>query len=187
MNKVFSWSREDVSLVFVEFKLSVPLGEAVQNVRDKVGTFKAYVREFPGIQPRNGTIESVDNKLDPQSGTIRVRAVFDNADGTRTFTAAWYTFDDSGLPFWLFAQGVIDIGDRTTGNVDTYYATGGCFAGVGCGSASFTKWGTINFSFPDCSHMNFTYNGDGSAVNGPKGSSQRSWLRIANVNSIVCN
>ncbi|PXW22544.1 efflux RND transporter periplasmic adaptor subunit [Paraburkholderia caballeronis] len=30
---------------------------------------------------RNGTIESVDNRLDTSSGTIRVRARFDNADG----------------------------------------------------------------------------------------------------------
>jgi len=37
ISKVFSWSREDLSMVFIEFKLSVPLGEAVQNARDKVG------------------------------------------------------------------------------------------------------------------------------------------------------
>jgi hydrophobe/amphiphile efflux-1 (HAE1) family protein len=37
VDRVFSWSREDMSLVFVRFKLSVPLSEGVQNVRDKVG------------------------------------------------------------------------------------------------------------------------------------------------------
>jgi hydrophobic/amphiphilic exporter-1 (mainly G- bacteria), HAE1 family len=37
VERVFSWSREDVSMVFIEFRLSVSLGEAVQNVRDKVG------------------------------------------------------------------------------------------------------------------------------------------------------
>lgn len=31
--------------------------------------------------PREGRIDSVDNRLDTASGTIRVRAVFDNADG----------------------------------------------------------------------------------------------------------
>ena len=31
--------------------------------------------------PREGTVASVDNRLDPTSGTIRVRAVFDNRDG----------------------------------------------------------------------------------------------------------
>jgi hydrophobe/amphiphile efflux-1 (HAE1) family protein len=49
VNKVFSWSREDVSLVFVEFRLSVPLGEAVQNARDKVGVAQG---QLPlGAQP----------------------------------------------------------------------------------------------------------------------------------------
>ncbi len=37
----------------------------------------------PGF-PRQGRIEFVDNRLDPGSGTIRVRAVFDNADGVLT-------------------------------------------------------------------------------------------------------
>ncbi len=34
--------------------------------------------------PRPGSIEFVDNRLDPQSGTIRVRAVFENKDGLLT-------------------------------------------------------------------------------------------------------
>lgn len=32
--------------------------------------------------PRSGTLASVDNVLDPSSGTIRVRAIFDNSDGS---------------------------------------------------------------------------------------------------------
>ncbi len=31
--------------------------------------------------PHTGRIQSVDNRLDPKSGTIRVRAIFENADG----------------------------------------------------------------------------------------------------------
>jgi multidrug efflux system membrane fusion protein len=34
--------------------------------------------------PRIGQVEFIDNKLDPQSGTIRLRAVFDNRDGRLT-------------------------------------------------------------------------------------------------------
>ncbi|GGC00850.1 MexE family multidrug efflux RND transporter periplasmic adaptor subunit [Oxalicibacterium flavum] len=34
--------------------------------------------------PREGHVQSFDNRLDTGSGTIRVRAVFDNADGTLT-------------------------------------------------------------------------------------------------------
>ena len=37
IDRLFSQTRENVSLVFVQFKLTVPLGEAVQQVRDKVG------------------------------------------------------------------------------------------------------------------------------------------------------
>lgn len=37
VDKVFSASRENVSLVFIQFKLSVALAEAVQGARDKVG------------------------------------------------------------------------------------------------------------------------------------------------------
>jgi hypothetical protein len=129
------------------------------------------------------------NWFDPQHGGEGILTqVFDNGDkATRTFTAAWYTFDKTGLPFWLFAQGTFHIGDRTTGSVDTYFPTGGCFAGVNCDSATFTKWGTITFTFPDCDHMAFNYSGNADAVNGPTGTGSRNWLRIANVNSLFCN
>ena len=129
------------------------------------------------------------NWFDPNhGGEGTLTQIFDNADGTRTFTAAWYTFDQSGIPFWLYSQGTINVGDRSTGNVDTYYATNGCFAGVGvnCTSASFTKWGTINFSFPNCDHMTFTYSGTSNVAGFPTGSGTRTWLRIANVNGLTC-
>jgi len=129
------------------------------------------------------------NWFDPNHGGEGILTqVFDNNDGaTRTFTAAWYTFDKLGLPFWLYAQGTIHIGDRTTGNVDTYYASNGGFAGNFGAGATFTKWGTINFSFSNCDHMTFVYSGNADAVNGPTGNGTRTWLRIANVNSLVCD
>jgi hypothetical protein len=130
------------------------------------------------------------NWYDPAHGGEGILTqVFDGGDGvTRTFTAAWYTFGTDGLPFWLFAQGSFKIGATTTGPVDTYYPSGGSFAGTGS-SASFTKWGTITFSFPDCGHMVFAYNGTSgaNAPIGPSGQGQRTWIRIANVNSLVCD
>ena len=129
------------------------------------------------------------NWFDPLHGGEGILTqVFDNNDGaTRTFTAAWYTFDKLGLPFWLYAQGSINIGAVTTGNIDTYYATNGGFAGNFGPGATFTKWGTINFSFSNCDHMTFVYNGNADAVNGPTGNGTRTWLRIANVNSLGCD
>jgi len=138
--------------------------------------------------PISGYMSS--NWFDPlHGGEGMLTQVFDNNDhSTRTFTAAWYTFDGLNLPFWLFAQGTVNIGANTTGSVDTYYATGGTFAGGAAGGATFTKWGTMNFSFPDCNHMTFTFNGQtDQATNGPQGSGTRTWLRIANVNGLVCD
>jgi hydrophobe/amphiphile efflux-1 (HAE1) family protein len=49
IDRVFSWSREDVSVVFVQFKLSVSLDSAVQAARDKVGVAQG---QLPlGAQP----------------------------------------------------------------------------------------------------------------------------------------
>lgn len=137
--------------------------------------------------PISGYMSS--NWFDPNhGGEGTLTQIFENADGTRTFTSAWYTFDKTGLPFWLYSQGVIQIGARSTGNVDTFYATNGTFAGAAGPGTTFTKWGTINFSFPDCDHMTFTFSGNADAVNGPTTTTPqtRTWLRIANVNGLTC-
>lgn len=41
VSRVFSQSREDVSLVFIEFEMKIAIAEAVQQVRDKVGIAQA--------------------------------------------------------------------------------------------------------------------------------------------------
>ncbi len=43
IDRVFSNSREDISFAFAQFKMKVPLAEAVQNVRDKVGLVAAQL------------------------------------------------------------------------------------------------------------------------------------------------
>jgi len=124
-----------------------------------------------------------------ESGEGMLTQIYDDYNDTtgtkRTFTAAWYTFDPLGLPFWLYAQGSITIGDRAANNIQVFYASNGKFAGSG--NATFTQWGTANFSFPDCDHMVFTYTGNADAVNGPTGSGTRTWSRLTNINSLVCN
>lgn len=129
------------------------------------------------------------NWFDPShNGEGMLTQIYENGDNTtRTFTAAWYTFDNLGIPYWLYAQGTINIGARSTGNVDTYYASNGGFAGNFGANATFTKWGTINVSFPDCNHMTFSFNGQTGDANGPAGSGTRSWIRLANINSLTCD
>jgi hypothetical protein len=109
----------------------------------------------------------------------------DASKSERFFTAAWYTFDSLGVPFWLYAQGTIHIGDRTANNVQVVYPTNGKFAGSG--TTTNTNWGTANFSFPDCNTMVFSYVGPTGPSDFPSGSGTRTWSRLANINSLVCN
>jgi hypothetical protein len=120
-----------------------------------------------------------------QSGEGIVLQVYDNGDhATRTLAFAWFTYDDNGLPFWLYGQGSLHIGDTSIAT-PTIYLSGGTFAGS-AGSAAQNAWGTVTFTFPDCGHMNIVYNGDASAVHGPTGNTSAQFVRVADVNGLVC-
>jgi len=114
--------------------------------------------------------------------------IYDNAGGTsRTIFAAWYTYDPNGIPFWLVAQGTFPIGANSVVNVPVYYYTGGGFAGNFGASTDSHVWGTMSFSFSDCGHMTFTFNGATDATtNGPSGSGTRTWVRLADINGLWC-
>lgn len=127
------------------------------------------------------------------SGEGLMLEVYDNGDlTTRTFFAAWYTFDPLGLPFWLSAQVSFPIVNSNSQyinslqNVPTYYVTNGGFAGNFGAKATANNWGTMSFSFPDCNTITFTYNGNTGNVQGPSGSGTRTWKRLANINSLAC-
>jgi hypothetical protein len=113
--------------------------------------------------------------------------IYDNADhATRTLFAAWYTYDDNGIPFWLSVQGVAAYGSNTFSNVPVYYFTGGGFAG-NFTSVTQHNWGTMNISFPDCTTMEFDFNGAADAVaGGPAGSGSRTFHRLADINGLNC-
>ena len=121
------------------------------------------------------------------SGEGIMMQIFDNGDGaTRTLFAAWYTYDDNGIPFWLVIQGSAPFGARSFSNVPVYYYTGGGFAGNFSGVDQHV-WGTMNISFPDCATMTFDFNGAASDVGGgPAGQGSRTFSRLANVNGLTC-
>jgi hypothetical protein len=122
-----------------------------------------------------------------QGGEGMVLQVYDNNDNaTRTLSFAWFTYDNLGLPFWLYGDGSLPIGARTV-TISAEYFKGGAFApSTQQPDVPLQPWGNVTFTFPDCNTMNISYSGDASADNGPTGTSTRTFLRVANVNSLVC-
>ena len=103
----------------------------------------------------------------------------------RYITIAWYTFDSSGVPYWLFGSGVFNAGD-TSATVTLGYSSGGSFAGSGA-SATQTLWGTFNVQFPNCNTMQFTYQSAAGLPAGvPTGSGTKSWTRLSQMNGLTC-
>ncbi len=121
------------------------------------------------------------------SGEGILTQVFDSGDGsTRIFAATWYTYDAFGAPYWIVAQASFPIGATHVDNVPVQYNSGGGFAGNFAG-VTRNPWGTMNFSFPDCNTMSFSYaSGSGIPGNAPQGSGTRTWKRIGTINNLGC-
>ena len=105
--------------------------------------------------------------------------------GTRVITVAWYTFDASGIPYWLYGTGTFSTGANTAA-VTMAYASNGGFAGD-FGKATVAQWGTLNVNFPDCNTMNFSYASAAGLPSGvPSGSGSKSWTRLTTLNGLTC-
>jgi hypothetical protein len=122
-----------------------------------------------------------------QSGEGIVMQVYDDGDSaTRILAFAWFTYDDNGLPFWLYGQASFAIGTRSV-TAPTVYFQGGSFApSFAVASVPHPAWGNVTFTFPDCAHMHISYSGNASAVQGPTGTSSATFQRVADVNGLVC-
>lgn len=117
---------------------------------------------------------------------IMVQIYNNPGDATRTLFAAWYTYDDNGIPFWLAIQGTASVNSNTFSNVPVYYYSGGGFAGNFNGVTQHT-WGTMNIRFPNCSQMDFDFNGAASDIaGGPAGQGSRSFHKLADINGLNC-
>jgi hypothetical protein len=106
--------------------------------------------------------------------------------GQYYITVAWYTFDDSGVPYWLFGQGAFTAG-ATSANLQMIYETNGGFAG-NFTKATAVNWGTLtNVNFPDCNTMRFTYTANpGLPAGVPSGSGTKQWTRLTQINGLTC-
>ncbi|MGH8091095.1 MAG: hypothetical protein ACREO6_06555, partial [Rudaea sp.] len=104
----------------------------------------------------------------------------------RYITIAWYTFDSSGTPYWLFGSGVFNAGD-TTASVQLGYSYGGGFAGNFGAAATQKLWGTFNVQFPDCNTMQFSYQSTAGLPQGvPTGAGSKTWKRLTQMNGLTC-
>jgi hypothetical protein len=162
-------------------------GRVTTSVPDYSPTSQTYPAAFLPMAV-NGYLTG--SWYDPtHGGEGMLTQVYDTGDGVnRTFFAAWYTFDQSGLPFWLVAQANFPIGTTQLQNVQVLYATGGGFAGHFTPPIQRNVWGTMNVSFPDCQHIKFDYNGSTGTVQGGPGGSGTGvvWTRLGNINSLNC-
>jgi hypothetical protein len=169
-------------------------------VLDNSGNDIIVTADMPAYNPANfNNYPSITNPMEisgymstnwsssTQGGEGIVMQVYDSRDSaTRSIAFAWFTYDDLHLPFWLFGQtSAFPIGANQATAQVAYY-TGGAFAGSSS-SVPPTVWGTAAFTFPDCNDMTVVYSGDASAVNGPTGSGTKKFVRVANVNGLVCN
>lgn len=104
----------------------------------------------------------------------------------RYISIAWYTFDSSGTPYWLFGTGFFNAGD-TTASVQLGYSYGGGFAG-NFGASSTTKlWGTFDVKFPDCNTMQFSYQPVAGLPQGvPTDAGAKTWKRLTTMNGLTC-
>lgn len=108
------------------------------------------------------------------------------ASSTRSITFAWYTFDSTGTPYWLYGNASFTTGDNQV-DVPLYYGSGGGFAG-NYTSVDFQQWGNItNLEFTDCNTVRFTYASNNGLPSGvPTGSGSKIWTRLTQLNGLTC-
>jgi hypothetical protein len=105
---------------------------------------------------------------------------------TRFIIVAWYTYDSTGTPYWLFGSGGFTAGDRSVNISQVAYEAGGSFAGTGS-VATPAVWGSMTVNFPDCNTLHFTYQSAAGLPAGvPTGNGSRTWTRLTQINGLSC-
>lgn len=163
------------------------------------GRPRQYVIDVPAYAPTAATYPDAGEPLpitgymttnwyDPtHSGEGMMVQVFEvQSTGKLALQFNWFTYGPDGRPFWVSGDAHFDPGSRQV-TVPAGYRDGGGFAGdFGAGTMAHV-WGTVNFQFNDCNHMQFSYQSN-TGLPGfvPQGSGTRVWSRLANGNGITC-
>ena len=102
----------------------------------------------------------------------------------RVITLAWFTYDQSGRPFWLHGSAIFTPGATRLDVPMSYYANG---AFAGAATAQRSSWGTVGISFPDCLRTTFTYTANaGLPAPVPAGTGEKTWARLTHQNGLPC-
>lgn len=125
------------------------------------------------------------NYADPVAGAQGVQIeVAEGTPGQRVIVFAWYTYDSSGTPYWLFNSATVTPGDRSV-TLPLGYFSGGTFV---AGNGHAALWGNITVTFPDCDHMTVTYQSANGLPSGvPTGSGSRTFTKLTSINGVSCN
>ncbi|HVO90828.1 MAG TPA: hypothetical protein VMV45_19975 [Casimicrobiaceae bacterium] len=104
----------------------------------------------------------------------------------RYLSAAWFTYDRNGSPFWIFGTARFAPGATFVDVPLASFAAGG-FAGAFGSSAAMSPWGSMRVSFPDCDSVYFSY-AAGASVQAPVpvGAGERVWTRLTQSNGLSC-
>lgn len=86
--------------------------------------------------------------------------VVDNPSG-KNMVLYWYTYDASGAPLWVLAQGAVSDVRATLRAVTT---SGGRFGNVDPSLVHVQDWGTISVTFTDCNHGTVTWTANDPAL-----------------------
>jgi hypothetical protein len=189
---VFEAFYPDANAVDYNQALTITLDNFIASSATRYTTFTlaaynaAQYPEASSALPINGYMSS--NWANPnQTGEGIVVQVYDDRDSaTRTLSITWFTYDDAGAPFWLYGQTTLPIGANLISAPMAYYSTGKFAGPASSPSVPHTSWGLATITFPDCAHMKVNYNGDASALHGPKGQGSITFVRVADVNGLVC-
>jgi hypothetical protein len=127
------------------------------------------------------------NYSDPSGGQgIQVEVTELASPAQRAIVVAWYTYDQTGTSYWLFNAANFNVGDRSV-SLPLGYFSGGGFAG-GQGSIAAAVWGNVTLTFPDCNHMNFTYQALSGLPSGvPIGTGSKTLTRVTSINGVTCD
>lgn len=111
------------------------------------------------------------------------------------FTFSLFTYDATGLPYWLFGSAAVPAGTRGPISVPTIYSRGGSFLNGQTTTGTSPTWGTVTISFPDCARMHFVARRSDTASNIVPGTAGvdivRDWTRflgtdVLSLNGLAC-